>query len=367
MTKVIKILHVSSAITWRGGEQQIINLLDGLNSIDENIDQMIYCARNSALENYLILNKLTHKSGKKKTAISFHYISGLISTIINYQPSIIHVHDSHGHTASVIAHILTLSKTPIVLHRRVDFSIGKSMFSTFKYNYAGIKRIITVSEAIKNIVKGKVKAKVDVVYSSWRKSIVDNTKEINLKNELGISDSSILIGNIAALTDHKDYPTFLKTAVTVTNKYENVHFIIAGEGELKIDIENQIDSHDLKNRIHLLGFRKDVIGIMKNLDVFFMPSKMEGLGSVIYTAFACKIPVVSTNAGGIPELVKNKITGFTANVGDSLALSKCIENAMDKSLDKNDILETAFQLALDNQFNLMAKKNYNIYLDLLKI
>jgi glycosyltransferase involved in cell wall biosynthesis len=367
MTKLIKILHVSSALSWRGGEQQIVNLLDGLNLIDDRVDQMVYCARNSALEKYLISNQFPCKSGKKKSAISLFFVNGLISLIKNYQPNIIHIHDSHAHTASVLAHLITLSKTPIILHRRVDFSIGKSVFSTFKYNYPAIKRIITVSEAIKNIIKPKVKAKISVVYSSWRKSIIDNSKEVNLRKELGVSNSTILIGNIAALTDHKDYPTFLKTAVNITNKYENVHFIVAGEGELRREIEQQIDTLNLKNKIHLLGFRKDVVEIMKNLDVFFMPSKMEGLGSVLYTAFACKIPVVSTNAGGIPELVKNQKTGFTAEVGQYLDLSKCLEKAMDKNIDKNDMIEKAFQLALENQFTQMAEKNYNIYLDLLKI
>ena len=65
MKKTLKVLHISSALSWRGGEQQIVNLIDGLNLINDNIDQMIFCARKSAIEKYSISHQISFKSAKK--------------------------------------------------------------------------------------------------------------------------------------------------------------------------------------------------------------------------------------------------------------------------------------------------------------
>jgi glycosyltransferase involved in cell wall biosynthesis len=361
--KKVKILHISSAMSWRGGEQQIVNLIDGLKIVDKEIDQKVYCATNSALENYLKANSIPFNSGEKNSGLSFSFIKSLYELIKSYRPSLIHIHDSHAHTACIVAHRISNCKVPIVLHRRVDFSIGQSFFTRYKYNYPFIKRIITVSKAIKDIISPVTKSKIEVIYSSWRKSSVEKAEKTNLKEELGIHQSTKLIGNIAALTDHKDYPTFIKTASNIINEHDNIHFIMAGEGELKETLQKKINDLGLKEKIHLLGFRKDVVEIMKTLDVFFMPSKMEGLGSILYTAFGCEIPVVSTNAGGIPELVKHKKTGYVANVGDYLSLTRGIFEALEKK--ENIMVENAYKIALENLYSNMAESTYKVYLDLL--
>ena len=95
--KKFKVLHVSSALSWRGGEQQIVNLIDGLTLINENIDQLIFCARESAIEKYSISYQINFESAKKKSAIDLFYLTALSRIIKSYQPDIIHVHDSHAH------------------------------------------------------------------------------------------------------------------------------------------------------------------------------------------------------------------------------------------------------------------------------
>ena len=363
MIKSIKILHISSAISWRGGEQQIANLVEGLKIVNKEVKQIVFCAKNSAIENYLEENNINFISEKKRSAVSFFFIKSLYKCIKTFEPDIIHIHDSHAHTACVIAHFLGKFKTPIVLHRRVDFKVKRSFFSNFKYKYNYIKKVISVSEAIKNIIHPNVKAPIEVIYSSWRRASISIAGVIDLKKELGISESSKLVGNISALVDHKDYPTFIKTASKIITLYSDIHFVIVGEGELRETIEKKIKSLGLDNKIHLLGFRKDIVEIMKSLDIFFMPSKMEGLGSIIYTAFGCRIPVVATNTGGIPELIKHNSTGYLADTGDYSTLSNLILEVLENK--RPLITENAHKLALENLYVNMAESTYKVYLDLL--
>ena len=95
-----------------------------------------------------------------------------------------------------------------------------------------------------------------------------------------------------------------------------------------------------------------------------MPSKMEGLGSILYLAFAFKIPVVSTNAGGIPELVKDKETGYTCEIGNSEELSQRLLLVLEQ--ENSSITDSAYQLALSNLHVHMAQANQNIYVDLIR-
>ena len=81
-----------------------------------------------------------------------------------------------------------------------------------------------------------------------RKSLIDESKLINLREELKLPNSTKLIGNIAALTDHKDYQTFVKTAALIIKKDLNIHFIIIGDGELKEQIESLISSLNLEEK-----------------------------------------------------------------------------------------------------------------------
>ena len=74
MNKTLRVLHVSSALSWRGGEQQIVNLIEGLNSIDKSIEQILFCTKNSAIEKYARIQKINFKSAQKKSGFDLLYI-----------------------------------------------------------------------------------------------------------------------------------------------------------------------------------------------------------------------------------------------------------------------------------------------------
>ena len=74
MNKTLRVLHVSSALSWRGGEQQIVNLIEGLNSIDKSIEQILFCSKNSAIEKYATIQNIKFKSAQKKSGFDLLYI-----------------------------------------------------------------------------------------------------------------------------------------------------------------------------------------------------------------------------------------------------------------------------------------------------
>jgi len=316
-----KVLHVSTALSWRGGEQQLAYLLDGLK---DEVDQYVLCAKASKMEAFCKEEGFNYYAQKKRAAFDIAFAMQLKKLCIALSIDLCHLHDAHAHTFAILAAIMG-NKTPLVLSRRVDFPIKNKWTSQLKYNHSAIKKILCVSDAIKEItaIGIKDKSKLSTVHSG-----VDlekfSTSEGVLRRELGIDNNTFLVGNTSALADHKDYFTFLDTAAEVLNQAPEIRFVIMGDGPLKKEILAYHKKLKLKEKVIFTGYRTDIPMVLADLDVFLITSKTEGLGTSIIDAFAAKVPVVGTAAGGIPELIEDEKTGILCPVKSVGCLSKAI-------------------------------------------
>jgi N-acetyl-alpha-D-glucosaminyl L-malate synthase BshA len=96
----------------------------------------------------------------------------------------------------------------------------------------------------------------------------------------------------------------------VVNEIPNSRLIIVGDGPERIDVERRIEKLELCNNVHLLGVRTNMQEIFCGTDAFLLNSKVEGMPLVLLEAMACGIPVVTTPAGGVPELVRPGVDGI---------------------------------------------------------
>jgi glycosyltransferase involved in cell wall biosynthesis len=115
----------------------------------------------------------------------------------------------------------------------------------------------------------------------------------------------------------------------------DVRFIILGEGDQREHLEKQVHDYHLEKHVLLPGFRTDVLGCIKGVDLFVMSSVTEGLGTSLLDAMACGRPIVATEAGGIPEIVEDGVNGLLVPPRDAPALARAIVDAL-----KNEELRT---------------------------
>jgi len=96
----------------------------------------------------------------------------------------------------------------------------------------------------------------------------------------------------------------IKIMRIVVDHYPKARLIIAGDGPTRIEVERKIEELDLCNNIHLLGIKSNMQEIMCSADIFLLNSTLEGMPLVLLEAMSCRLPVITTPAGGIPELVR---------------------------------------------------------------
>ncbi|MEL7147609.1 MAG: glycosyltransferase family 4 protein, partial [Bacteroidota bacterium] len=278
------------------------------------------------------------------------------------------VHSSKSHGIVALCSLLGV-RTPIILSRRVDFKLKKSGFSNWKYNIPQIKRILCVSNEIRDMVRQEIndEERAITVYSGVDLNRFKGvTNKHFLKKRYNLKEDAVLVGNTSALADHKDYFTFIDTADQyLRTGNQNTFFFIIGDGPLQSEIKDYIISKSLSSRIFMTGFLQNIPEILCELDVFLMTSKTEGLGTSILDAFASHLPVVSTNGGGLKETVINEKTGLSAEVGDSDVLSKHLFRLIQDDELKKTLSASAFDFVQQFSKERTAMKTRSIYEEVL--
>lgn len=328
------VIHISGAVSWRGGEQQLWYLAGELR--EHGIRQAILCPAGSPLARKAQAAGILTRTYRKTGALNVQAARQLRSVVKEISATVIHAHDSHGHSIAILSAVLVGNKVPVIVSRRVDFAPGTSFLSRYKYNHPAVARIICVSDKIHRVMARYLDdpLRLVTIHSGIDTDRFPYTSRTGyLREEFHLGPGDILIGNTSAIAVHKDYFTFLDTAAILVSQDPRFRFFIIGDGDLRQKVQAYLEAKGLQDKVIMTGFREDIPRILPDLDVFLMTSTTEGLGTTILDAFACKVPVVATAAGGIPEMVIDGHTGLLAPVRDPEALASCIMRvAGDKEL-----------------------------------
>jgi len=188
-----------------------------------------------------------------------------------------------------------------------------------------------------------------------------------VRAEMGVDNEEILAGTVARLSPVKGVRYFLEAAGRVAEKRGEFRFVIVGEGELRRELEEKVKELGLGDKVRFLGFcGSDAARIMSGLDVFVLSSLNEGMGRVIVEAMALGIPVVATSVGGVPELVRDRVTGLLVPPARADALALAILEAVDKKGATAEMVGRAAAMARSYTVESMVDKIEELYQELLR-
>ena len=315
----MRILHVDSARTWRGGQNQVLLTATAMASRGHEVG--LLCQAGGALEGRARETPVRVWPATFRGDLSPSAVISISRARKELRPDVLHLHDPHALSAGLLAS--RLGALPgVVATRRVDFPL-RGFLSRWKYRRPRL--IVAASRAIARVLEtsGVSPERIRVVHEGVPDRLAAPGGREALA-ELGISCECQVVGNVAALTDHKDHGTFLEAAALVLKSLPETRFLLLGEGELRQHLEEKAASLGLGDRCVFGGFRRDLDRLIPSFSVFCLSSHMEGLGTSVLDAMAFARPVVATRAGGIPEAVEDGVTGLLVPPRDAAALSKAL-------------------------------------------
>jgi glycosyltransferase involved in cell wall biosynthesis len=273
---------------------------------------------------------------------------------IRRTPAVLHAHDAHALTLAGVSARLT--GAPLVVTRRVDFPLRRRGY------WGRADRIIAISNAVAEVLvhDGIERERITVVHSGISVDTTQAVERLGIRDLLGLPPSALVAANVAALVPHKDHATLVAAAKQLAQLYPDLHWVIAGEGDLRPSLERQISELGLRDRVHLMGHMASPERLIADADAFVMSSRQEGLGTSVLEAMALGTPVASTGAGGLPEMLGHG-AGLVVPPGDSAALADAVARMLGDSTLRANLVERARAEVLRFTDRRMADEVRSVY------
>ena len=225
---------------------------------------------------------------------------------------------------------------PVIWYVRIDKNL-------FFFNHVGANiatKVVLIAENIKTIFNDrliyKANKKFTTIYTGIDLKEIDSIEiHHSIKSELGLDPDVKLVGLVASIQPRKGQKDLINAIVNLKKSNQNIlkntRFLFIGDllnptcQQYLDEINEIINQNQLSEYIHFLGWRHDIINIIKQLDLLVLPSYSEGLPRTILEAFSCYCPVIATNIAGTKEIVNHKVNGLLFEPGDIQALTESLQ------------------------------------------
>jgi glycosyltransferase involved in cell wall biosynthesis len=357
--KNLKILYVDTERVWRGGQEQLFTLMVGIQERQHKV--WLASPGDSPLSVRAREKGIKILPFRQRYELSLAAVLKLWNFLRNRDFDIVYVNTPRAILSGGLAS--KLCGVPLrICARRVNFLLN-SPLSRLKYNWLQ-ERVVTVSVSIRQtLIEGGVRPElIEVIYEGVDLGWIDTHQSaavLEVKEKLKV-------GMVAHMSAEKGHGVLLEAAAQIVSKIPEVVFVLVGKGDLMPQLQEKIRELGIENHVIFTGFRHDSETLMREFDIFCLPSLSEGLSSAILVAMASSLPVIATQVGGIPELVVDGETGLLVPPNDVHRLAAALDQMLvSESLRRR--MGQAGRRRVERSFTLQRKldETEQLYLTLL--
>jgi glycosyltransferase involved in cell wall biosynthesis len=355
------IIHIDTGREWRGGQQQALYLHEGLHRLDEQ--SLMLCPPDSPMLARCKKRGLPVKAFSMRGEFDLLAVGRIIFEARGKGPVILQAHDAHA-LALIRLAAPWIPCVRTIGVRRVDFHIGRNWFSRQKYASAWINRVVCISGAIRRVLEsdGISSRRLTVIHSAIDPNrFAGINPPPDFRERWRIPEDHLIVGTVAAFVGHKDYPNLIRAAAKVVRSYPNVTFMTVGSGRDKEEIERLAEKIGVVDHFRFTGQQAEVGAFLKSFDLFVLASKQEGLGTSVLDAMSVGLPVIGTDAGGIPEMIDAGCDGLIVPRENASALSKAILTLLNDPISRGTMAQNALDKAGMFSAKHMVEKYRTLY------
>lgn len=293
----------------------------------------------------------------KKEGLDLKLILKLIKFLKKEKPDVVHTHIyaiKYGIIASIFSGIKRRVHTVHNIAEKECGNIDKRINKIF-YKYFSVTPV-----ALSNLIKDTIikeysikEEKIPVVFNGI------NLKKCQIKEDYSIKEK-IKICHIGRFSEQKNHRGLVKAFKIFNEKYPDSILNLIGVGELEETIKKLVEENNLTKKVNFLGLQSNVCSYLNKADIFTLPSNYEGIPMTLIEAMGTGIPIVTTNVGGIPNMLKNDESALIVKNEIKLiaqAFEKLVlNNELREKIGKNALKESKFFSSEE-----MARKYIKIY------
>lgn len=316
-------------------------------------------------QDYNMIYVESYKDGGKVTKL-LKGICGYVhfaKVLLIDRPDLVHIHSSFGpsfYRKLPFIYMSSWAKVPIINHiHGADFDefyvdVSENKKKLIKKVYGKCDRLIALSE--------EWKERLSQIVPADRIAIIENYSILHedaLQDRLNrpCNNQVLFLGELGRRKGCYDIPAVVKQ---VAEEIPNVKFVLCGAGSEADEkaIKKLIHENAVDDNAEFPGWVRDQEKdkVLRESDVFFLPSYNEGMPMSVLDAMGYGLPIVSTNVGGIPKIVHNGENGFCCEVGDVVAFSNKIISLLSKKQERKIASQKSVYI-VDKQYSLTKHLN----------
>lgn len=373
--KKTKVLYVITKGVWGGAQKYVYSL--AVNLPKEQFEPVVVCGQGGILKEKLLeQNTRVIEIDNLKRDISilseFKSFVKLAQIIKDEKPDVIHLNSpkasglgalagrlfgikkivftAHGWTFNEDRNILSksiiwlLSWVTVVLSHKVIVIASREKSQALNMPFVSKNKI----ELIRNGIE-----KIDFLEK------VDARKKLLPELYSNFENNTMWIGTMAELQKNKGYKYIIEALSKVVKPFV---FVALGEGEERKNLENLIREHRLEEKVFLIGFKDKSPQYLKAFDIFTLTSIKEGLPYTLIEAGFASLPVVSSNTGGIPDIIDNTVNGILTESKNVSGIKNAIENLIE-NVEMRENYGNKLREKVEQEFSLdkMLEKTIQLY------
>ncbi len=313
----MRILHVIDTLGL-GGAQTILKAVFDQQSEQDNI--FIFALRQRDITIEINHPNITIYESTAKWSLA--PIIALKNFVKEHNIDILHCHLFKSSVIGYLTKKLFCPQVKLIFHEHGQIVGSDTNSKTLDFVYDNFNRFasssvdlfIAVSNAMKNLLveKGKVReSKILTLYNFVDLDKFKNTftqKEIDeYKKELNLNNNDFIVGFAGRIIPRKGWRTYIETAKILCSQYDDIRFLIAGDGADREEMLALIKQYNLSEKVHYLGYVKQMPKYYLSLNCFVMPSHFEGLPMSQLEVMALGVPLITTTGPGMDEIPQDNI------------------------------------------------------------
>ena len=362
----LKILQISSAASFGGGERYVADLTNSLAARGHDLYAVLRA--NSPLIPHLKIDREKINTLPLRNSLDVQSAHELARFVARYRIEVVHAHMARDYSLAAYA-ARRNREAKFIVTRHVLFQLSR----LHRHTLARAHRVIAVSNAVARELQSHR------IVSDRQLAVVPNGVDVDrfkldfdrieFLKSLGLPGHVSLVGSIGELRTLKRHDDFIRAASRVALRFCDTHFVLAGvdtslSREVYKHLEQLVTATGLNDRFHFIGWVEEAEKLLRCLDVFVSASETESFGLAIAEAMAAGTAVVATATEGAREVVGDRDAGLLVPIGDVEQIAESIATLLSDETRRTQIGARAREV-VDQKFSLqrMVDQIEQIYRD----